>query len=195
MIILVSMRDLAKASNSPIRRKSQYFNMKKVKLLGGVVLLIAAAIFVSTIVFGGSSPIGGNSSIILQEAPTGLKPVSLTGIADAAAGGVALTTQSASFRDVKFGGGASATATRSFGGGIYVLSVSATLPDPKNTYYEVWLVGTNGPVPIDFMTGSKTSWSLSLRDSDKYSSYSGIWITLERTKDTLPEEHILEGSF
>jgi hypothetical protein len=134
------------------------------------------------------------SSIILQEAPYGLVPVEVGNI-QITSEGVNLTTQQASFRDVKYGGEASARATRSFGGGAYILSVDATLPDPKNVNYQVWLVGDDGVVPIDYMTGSKNGWSLRLRSSDKYSKYDGIWITLERSKDETSEEHVLEGSF
>jgi len=138
---------------------------------------------------------GGDSSVILREAPRGLTPVQIDGSSNAIEGGVDLTTQQATFEDVKYQGQAKATASRSFGGGTYILSVDATLPDPKSTYYQVWLVGNGKTIPIDFMSGSKTSWSLRLKSSDKYSNYDGIWITLERTKDELPEEHVLEGSF
>ncbi len=137
---------------------------------------------------------GGSSPIILQEAPRGLTPVDI-GSSGIAGGGVDLVTQSANLEDVKYGGEAKATATRSFGGGIYKLSVDATLPDPKNVNYQVWLVSGENVLPIDYMRGAKTSWSLSLRSDDKYSGYGGIWITLERSKDEIPEEHVMEGSF
>lgn len=154
-------------------------------------LILSAIFFAKNKFFDGSS---GGFSIELTDAPRGLKPVEVgaSGIGDS---GVDLVTNRISLRDVKYGGEAKATATRSYGGGIYNLSVEARLPDPVNTNYQVWLVSGNGPLPVDYMRGAKTGWSLSLRDTDKYSSYRGIWITLERTKDDKPEEHVMEGTF
>ena len=137
----------------------------------------------------------GGSSVILREAPRGLIPVNAVESTVDVGEGVQLTVQTALMQDVKHGGEATATVKRSFGGGIYILTVDATLPDPKNVNYQVWLVGGGKTVAIDYMRGAKTSWSLSLRDSDKYSSYSGVWITLERSKDNIAEEHVMEGSF
>lgn len=184
------MRDLAGqnlASPRPTYAKRMLRLIVLLVIIGGVVFLLKNRINI-----GG---IGSGASVVLREAPRGLTPVKAENAPSATEGGVDLATQSATFTDVKFGGEAVASATRSFGGGTYVLSVDATLPDPKNTYYEVWLVGDDEVIPVDFMTGSKTKWSLRLRSGDKYSSYSGIWITLERTKDELPEERVLEGSF
>lgn len=180
------MRDLSKTTISRNKRP-----VKRILILfGGVSLVAVIAYFLS----GSFDMAGSGGSITLHDAPTNLNPVrTLGGIS--AGEGVDLKTERASFKDVKFSGGASATATRAYGGGVYSLTVEANLPDPKNTYYQVWLVGGGNPVPIDYMRGSKNSWSLSLRDSDKYSKYRGIWITLERTKDDLVEEHVLEGTF
>lgn len=165
------------------------------RLLRTVLILILAS---GAFYFAGNFFLkkeGGGSSVILREAPRGLMPVNVGGVSTSVEGGVELTTQTAVVGDVKYGGEATATVTRSFGGGIYILTVDATLPDPKNVNYQVWLVGGGQVLPIDYMRGSKTSWSLSLRDSDKYSQYRGIWITLERGKDDIPEEHVMEGSF
>ena len=139
---------------------------------------------------------GASSSVVLQEAPRSLTPVDIDTGQNVTEGGVDLTTQSATLTDIRYGGGAKATAVRSFGGGVYILSIDATLPDPKGNSYAVWLVGDEGPILVDYMGGTKNSWSLRLRGPDRYSGMSGIWITLERTKeDVEPEERILEGSF
>lgn len=159
-----------------------------------IVVLVAAAIFwgAKRLNLVGSS----TASVTLREAPRGLTPVAVDeDSTQVTQGGVNLASQSVTLTDVKYGGEAKATATRSFGGGVYSLNVDATLPDPVNTDYQVWLVGDGGATPIDYMRGSKTSWSLSLRDSDKYSAYDGIWITLERTRDEIAEERVMEGSF
>ena len=179
------MRDLARGVRSS-RNVNKIFG----QLI--VVLFIIGAVFFIKNNFVDTSV--GGTSVVLREAPRGLKPVEVEngGVTD---GGVDLAINRATLRDVKYGGTARASATRSYGGGIYILSVDATLPDPVNTQYQVWLVGSGAVLPIDYMRGSKTSWSLSLRDTDKYSKYSGIWITLERTKDEKPEEHVMEGSF
>ena len=180
------MRDLARSVGSAR-------NVSKILRQLIVVLFVVGLIFFVKNNFVNNSVSG--SSAALREAPRGLVPVKVkaNGTFD---GGVNLVTGRAVLRDVKYGGEAKATATRSYGGGVYILSVEATLPDPVNTNYQVWLVGADGSVlSIDYMRGSKTSWSLSLRDSDKYSKYGGIWITLERTKDSKPEEHVMEGSF
>lgn len=184
------MRDLSRTSGGYNTHPGA--NAKLVKLFILVVVLATGGFLVKNFVFSGSS---GGSSVILREAPRGLTPVAQGDSQVTTEGGVALTTQTALMRDVKHGGEATATVARSFGGGIYTLSVDATLPDPKNVNYQVWLVGGGDVVPIDYMRGSKTSWSLTLRDSDKYSQYDGVWITLERTKDNKVEEHVMEGSF
>lgn len=137
----------------------------------------------------------GASGVVLREAQSGLAPVQLGEVNDLTTEGTELATQTITLKDVKHGGGAKATAKRSYGGGVYVLSVEATLPDPKNVDYQVWLVSGGKTLPINYMRGSKTSWSLALRDNDRYSGYNGIWITLERTRDAIPEEHVMEGSF
>lgn len=180
------MRDLSKTAISKDRRP-----VKRFLILFGGVGLVAAIIFNFSNSFGS---IGSGGNTALHDAPTNLKPVDTPG-GVSTEDGVDLKTEKASFKDVKFSGAASATAIRAYGGGVYSLTIEANLPDPKNTYYQVWLTGGGSPLPIDYMRGSKKSWSLSLRDSDKYSKYRGIWITLERTKDDIPEEHVLEGTF
>lgn len=179
------MRDLSKTSlvkKKPIGRKLFF--------IGFVIVAVAGVLFILK-----SLGVGGTSGgVVLRDAQTNLKPVSVSQ-SDDITKGVNLKTEKATLKDVRGSGDSSGSATRAFGGGVYSLSVQATLPDPKNTYYQVWLVGSGGTVPVDFMTGSKTSWSLNLRDSDKFSKYNSVLITLERTKDDIPEEHVLEGSF
>lgn len=167
------------------------------KRIPRLILFLALILVVFSLARSQFSPEGeGGGDVILREAPRGLTPVVLEGnLVNVAAGGVDLVTGSAALVDVKYGGEAKAAATRSYGGGIYKLSVDATLPDPKNVNYQVWLVSGENVLPIDYMRGSGTSWSLSLNSEDKYSGYRGIWITLERNKDELPEEHVMEGSF
>lgn len=179
------MRDLSKSNFSGRKRVS-----RRLLYIFTGVLVVVLIVYGLSMLFGAG---GSSSGVTLRDAPTDLKPVE-AGEAKIE-GGIDLKTEKASFKDVKYGGSASATATRAFGGGVYSLTVTANLPDPKNTNYQVWLVGSAGPVSIDYMRGSKTTWSLNLRDSDKFSKYKGIWITLERTRDDLPEEHVLEGSF
>ena len=76
-----------------------------------------------------------------------------------------------------------------------LLAREAILPDPVNQKYHLWLVGGDEVIPIDFMRGSGKEWRLNIRTNDNYSNYDEVWITLERTNDGKPEEHILEGSF
>ncbi|OGE16025.1 hypothetical protein A2495_03240 [Candidatus Curtissbacteria bacterium RIFOXYC12_FULL_41_11] len=183
------MRDLGQQNFG----KLQHTSKNKIIFRAVVFLIIVGGVFYfarSRFSFSGES----GSSIILREAPRGLTPVEIDGSIEDLEG-VDLTTQQATFEDVKYNGQATATATRSFGGGTYILTVDATLPDPVNVSYQVWLVGGGKATPIDYMSGSKTSWSLNLRSLDKYSQYDGIWITLERTKDSLSEEHVMEGTF
>lgn len=183
------MRDLSQLSTGASFRKGTGSKLFKLVIL--VVVLVFVGYTARNFVASGS----GGSSVILREAPRGLTPVALQDSQVTTEGGVALTTQTALMRDVKYGGEATARVARSFGGGIYILTVDATLPDPKNVSYQVWLVGDGEVVPIDYMRGSGTSWSLTLRDSDRYSQYDGVWITLERGRDDEVEEHVMEGTF
>lgn len=184
------MRDLSRIS-LPVNN-SKKTHMKYLIIFGFLILIVGIVIVINSKFSFGS---GSGSTVMLREAPRGLEPVGVERTTSVIDGGVELASQSATLTDVKYSGQASATAKRSFASGVYILNVEATLPDPKNTNYQVWLVGGGKIVPIDYMRGSKTKWSLSLRDINKYSEYDGIWITLERSKDDLPEEHVLEGSF
>lgn len=186
------MRDLSKIPLSNIKRKKSSIK-RSVKLLVLLVFILVLALLLNSKL--NLSSLSG-SSVVVREAGRGFTPVELSGEhEELTEGAVDLATQRAVLADVKHGGKAKAVATRSFGGGVYILSVSATLPDPKNVSYQVWVVGGGEVIPIDYMNGSGTAWSLTLRDSDQYSNYSQIWITLERTRDETPEEHVMEGTF
>lgn len=158
-----------------------------------VIAVIAVLLLVKQKISSGSF-IGGGSAE-LKDAQHGLTPVSV-GASDVTNSGVNLSSGSASFRDVKYGGQASATATRTYGAGSYSLSVNAALPNPEGDRYQVWLVDGGQIKDAGFMSGSGKSWSLVFNDTNKYASYSTIWITREiTTEDGKPEQHVLEGSF
>lgn len=165
-----------------------------VKLAGFVVLVLILLFIVKSRLSTGSGSSGSGSSVLLSEAPRGLTPVNVSGY-KLDAKSIDLATQTATMKIVRKEVSGSAKATRSYGGGTYILSVSANLPDPKTAYYQVWLTDGSQLVPVDYMRGSGSSWSLDLNDKDKYSKLDEIWITLERGKDKLPEEHIVEGNF
>ncbi len=157
-----------------------------------VVILVLGLLFIIKQKISSGSFIGDGSSG-LSDAPHGLTPVSVSGVAD---GGVNLSSDSATFKDVKYGGKASASATRTYGAGSFSLTVNATLPNPQGDKYQVWLVSGGQVRDAGFMSGSGGSWSLVFNDSNKYSAYNTIWITREiTTEDEKPEQHVLEGSF
>ncbi|HSX18841.1 MAG TPA: hypothetical protein VLE91_01765 [Candidatus Saccharimonadales bacterium] len=192
------MRDLSRVPLGARSKKGAKVGkfIKRLRLLVIVVVIIAAVLFVKE-KFNGQSAIDGQS-IILREASHGLTPVKLGNESSTLLkNAVDLKTEKTTLKDVKYGGSgvAVATAARSYGGGSYILTVDATLPDPVNVSYEVWVVGGGEVVPVDFMQGSGTHWTLNVNTKDEFSNYSGIWITLERLKDEKPEEHVLEGTF
>lgn len=180
------MRDLARSGTFGNRR----FNKKVLFIVLGIILISGAFLsFIGT--NSGSSSRDG--SVVLSDAPPDMKPVVLSSESGVASGGVDLKTETAKLKDLR--GGASAVVSRSYGGGVYKLDVSATLPDPKNVSYALWLVGGEGPILIDYMRGSGTSWSLGLSGPDRYSDLDGVIISLERTKDENVEEKVMEGTF
>ena len=159
-----------------------------------LVIVVIGVLFLIKLKTGTGGFIGGGT-YEFKEAPRGLTPVKVDS-SDVSSGGVNLSAGSASFEDVKYGGSAKASATRTFGAGSLSISVNATLPDPDGNRYQVWLVNGGQLKDAGFMKGSGSSWSLVYNDSDKYASYSGIWITREiTTEDGKPEQHVLEGSF
>lgn len=187
------MRDLASqnfGSTSTTRQKS-----KLIKVVLVVLVVVTLIYFAKTFVSSETS--GGSASVRLAEAPRGLTPVDVGETGKITEGGVDLKTENATLSLVKtLDIAAKASASRSSGGGNYILSVDATLPDPGANKYGVWLIDDNTPILIDYMNGSKNAWNLRIRDdSSKYVGLDEVWITLERTKDEKVEEHVFEGSF
>jgi hypothetical protein len=185
------MRDLAKRQYSNRSSPRAKFQLP-LKLLLIIVLVLSVVGFAKSR-FGVSSAASSES---LHDAPYGLKPIEAVDI-DVTSGGVNLTTQKAILSDVKYGGRAKGTATRSFGGGSYILSVDVTIPETTGAAWEVWLVDSEGALrEVDFMNCSGKTCSYTLRDTDKFSSFNNIWITRELTKeDNAPEQHVLEGGW
>lgn len=184
------MRDLANQSYGQNKSGGSKFLRRVLFLTFGAI----AVLTIGKLFFSAGSVISGQS-VVLRDAPTGLKPVegdSGTSVTDE---GVTLTSQTAKLIDVA-GGGASGTAKRTFGAGTYSLNIDTNLPDPKGNNYGVWLSDGSEVLLVDYLRGSGNSWGYELKDKDKYSGFDQIWITLEITKnDTKPEKHILEGSW
>ena len=132
--LVAVMRDLA----------GQNYSQSKIAIPQSIIriiilLIVAVAILFLAKAFVNSGGIGG-SSIVLHDAPKGLTPVTAPGVSDIAQGAVNLVVENASFTDVS-GEGGSATATRKYGDGSFVLTVNATLPAPPQGHkYQVWLV-------------------------------------------------------
>jgi len=92
----------------------------------------------------------------------------------------------------------SAIATRKYESGKFTHMVLADLPDPAaaGTFYEGWLVkGDETYIPTGKMTIAKGGYLLEFEYPTDLSSYNKVVITLEKTADSKPEKHILEGSF
>lgn len=187
---LKKMKDLA---NRTYGQKgtggSKFVRRIAVLTLGAVAILAIVKLF-----FSAGSVISGQS-VVLRDAPTGLKPVEADSDITPSDEGVTLTSQSAKL--VAVGDvAASGTAKRTFGAGTYSLDIDTNLPDPKGNNYGVWLYDGAEVLLVDYLRGSGNSWGYELKDKDKYSGFDQIWITLEITKnDTKPEKHILEGSW
>lgn len=186
------MRDLA--NQSILRRRR--ISARSSRFFLTVAIVIVAIWAVAWKLNGQSTSLGGEAAY-LKDAPKGLTPVKVSGAAVDADLGINLSSGTAKLGDVKYGGSASGSATRTYGDGSYSLSVTATLPDPKGgDKYQVWLYDGSVPFDAGFMSGSKNSWSLVFRDKDKYSSYETVWVTREiTTEDGKPETKILAGSF
>jgi len=186
------MRDLANQSIIRRRRVSPKTS--------GLFIIITVLVFLIMVVswkLNGLTTSSGGDSAYLKDAPKGLTPVKVDGAAIEADAGLNVSTGGITLSDVKYGGTANGTASRTFGAGTYSLSVTATLPDTKGgDRYQVWLSNGSGVFDAGFMNGSKTSWSLVFNDKDKYSSYKSVWVTREiTTEDGKPEQKVLVGSF
>ena len=184
------MRDLANQSYGQNKSTDSKFLRRVLFLIfGAIAILVVGKLF-----FSAGSVISGQS-VVLRDAPTGLKPVEADTDSSVSDEGVTLASQTAKLVNVT-GGGGSGTAKRTFGAGTYSLDIDANLPDPEGNNYGVWLTGGAEVLLVDYLRGSGNSWGYELKDKDKYSGFDQIWITLEITKnDTKPEKHILEGSW
>lgn len=182
------MRDLAGQNYSGGRNNTQ----RAVKI---IVLAVAVSVAVWFFNNRSANTASGDGAIVLKDASKGLKPVNLPSDITSVGQAVNLRSDSAVFTNVG-DVAAKATAIRKYGDGSYTLAVEATLPDPKGSRYEVWIIGEDLKQEAGFLNGSGNSWTLVFRDKDYYSKYSEIWITREITdNDSKPEKHILEGSF
>jgi hypothetical protein len=78
----------------------------------------------------------------------------------------------------------------------FTLTIIGSLPTPKAGYfYQGWIVNGNTFVStgkLDIAKGGYLSEFSSVKD---YSSYKKVVVTLEKVFDSMPETHILEGSF
>ena len=103
--------------------------------------------------------------------------------------------EKAELKDVS-GGNATGIATRKFDAGRFTHAVLADLPDPEpGTFYEGWLVMDDSLISTGRLRIAKGGYLLEFQSSTDYSSYDNAVVTLERVADSVPEEHILEGSF
>lgn len=96
------------------------------------------------------------------------------------------------------GGDSMAIATRDYKDGKFSHTVLADLPDSENGFfYEGWLVrgSDNNTISTGVMRVAKGGYLLDFTSGVDYTDHNLVVITLERTKDKLPETHILEGSF
>lgn len=182
------MRDLARSGLG--RRKRP--NRKKLFLYIGVFIILGIVLYY----VGGDAGTGNqNRNEMVADAPPDLTPVSLEGQENLSAGAVSLNTDTANMKDLR-GEGASANVVRSYGGGVYRLSVNADLPDPVNVNYAVWLTGTGNPRFVEYMRGSGRDWYVNIAGKEsELLKYDEVLISLERTKDNKVEEKIMSGSF
>ena len=90
----------------------------------------------------------------------------------------------------------SGIATRAYENGNFSHAVLADLPDPAvGSFYEGWLVSGPKFISTGRMRIAKGGWILEFDSAIDYSDYNGVVITLEKTADKLPEDHVLEGTF
>lgn len=185
------MRDLAR--QNLITRKRHLLSVPAFKFIFTAIVVVGVLFLIKNVTSGGGVSSGDSA---VYDAPKNLTPVSLESSSlDISDSGVQLDSDAITLSAVSNLGG-SGNARRTFGGGSFSLSVSATLPDPKGNKYQVWITNGTNIKDAGFMSGSKTSWSLTFRDSKNYSTYNEIWVTQEiTTEDAKPETHRLEGNF
>ncbi len=101
----------------------------------------------------------------------------------------------AELKDVT-GGNATGIATRKVDAGKFAHTVLADLPDPESgTFYEGWLVKDDNVISTGRLRVAKGGYLLEFQSATDYSEYNNVVITLEKVADSVPEKHILEGSF
>ena len=94
------------------------------------------------------------------------------------------------------GGLGSGIAVRKYENGKFEHTVLADLPDPENgMFYGGWLVKDGQTVLTGKMRVAKGGYLLNFTSDKDYSDYKEVVVTLEKTDDQTPEEHVLEGSF
>ena len=100
------------------------------------------------------------------------------------------------------GGSSKGVATRSWDNGKFVHTIAASLPTPKpGEFYEGWLVrGKAGEVNFEFVStgklvGNKEEYDLKFESERDLTDHPSVVVTVEKVDDSLPEKHILEGSF
>lgn len=182
------MRDLARGG---LLRRRKKFPVLFVK----VVVLVLAIGFVVWFLKTKTGFSGGGGSVILSAAPRGLTPVQLSDDAIVDAGGN-IARDTAVLKQVDFfDDAASGTVSRSFGGGVFVMTVDAKLADIGDKY-QLWLVSGDDFFDGGFLSGSDGAYSVTFRNSRNFSSYDDVWITRERTtEDGAPEQEVLVGNF
>ena len=119
------MRDLA---NQSYGQKGARIDSKFLRRALFLTFATIAILVIGKLFFSAGSVISGQS-VVLRDAPTGLKPVEADSDTSVSDEGVTLTAQTARLVNVA-GSGGSGTAKRTFGAGTYSLDIDTNLPDP-----------------------------------------------------------------
>ncbi len=94
------------------------------------------------------------------------------------------------------GGGQVGLVTLEKSNGQNSYTVIANLEDPNRGYfYQAWLVNGNETISLGKLSIAKGGWLTNFNSSKDLSDHKKVWVTLERSDDSTPEKHILEGSF
>lgn len=93
-------------------------------------------------------------------------------------------------------------ATKKYENGRFTATVLADLPEPESgNYYQAWI--TSGElqksdtkfVTLGRMRIAKGGWMVEFQSNSDLSVNKNVLISLEKTPDSIPEKHIMEGSF
>jgi len=103
------------------------------------------------------------------------------------------------------GGTGKGSSFRAFDKGLFVNTVSATLPKPAgNSFYEAWLIKEQGSYghPEVISAGKLTLevpedqyWVSMFSSQTNYRDYASILVTLQSSDDAVPQAPILKGSY